>query len=41
MEDDEDNAHHLLQYQDYCSLLIHITRPNSQPILCGNTEVGM
>jgi len=36
----EDNAHHYLQYQGYCSLLIHSTRPNSQPsLLCGSSEV--
>jgi hypothetical protein len=36
---DEDNAHYFLRYQGYCSLSIHLTRPNSQPsLLCGNTE---
>jgi hypothetical protein len=35
----EDNAHHFLGYEGYCSLWIHSTRPNSQPsLLCGNTE---
>jgi hypothetical protein len=39
MEDDEDNARHFLQYQEYCSLGIHSTRPNSQPsLLCVNIE---
>jgi hypothetical protein len=36
----EDSDHHFVQYQGYCSLLIHSTRPNSQPsLLGGNTEV--
>jgi len=37
----EDNAYHFLQYQGYCSLLIHFTRPNSQQSLCGNTKEVM
>jgi hypothetical protein len=35
----EDNAHHFLSYQGYCSLCIHFTRPDSQiNLLYGNTE---
>jgi hypothetical protein len=34
----EGNAHHF-QYQGYCLLCIHSTRPKGQPsLLCGNTE---
>jgi hypothetical protein len=36
-----DNAHHFLQYQGFCSLWIHYTRPVSQPSLWGNTEAVM
>jgi hypothetical protein len=32
----EDIAHHLLQYQEYCSLQIHSTRLNNQASLYGN-----
>jgi hypothetical protein len=36
---DEDNTHHFLRCQGYCSLWAHSTRPNSQPnLLCGNFE---
>jgi hypothetical protein len=31
----EDNAHHFLRYQVYCSPLIHSKKPHSQPrLLC-------
>jgi hypothetical protein len=34
----EDNAHHFLRYEGYCSLWIHYIRPNSQQnLLYGNT----
>jgi hypothetical protein len=37
----EDNAHHFLQYQGYCSLLIYSTRPSNQPaLLSGNIEAN-
>jgi len=38
----EDNAHHFLWDQGYCTLLNHFTRPYSQPsLLYGNIEAVM
>jgi hypothetical protein len=35
----EENSHHFLRCQGYCSLRSHFTRPNSQPsLLSGNAE---